>query len=88
MTWVAARTHDEGKSGEVEDVAQMMSDALDTASLSLFSFCSGWPAIHLNDTAGKRGSKCCLSMSTRELRVRLMTVHDLMEGKDLRWRSR
>jgi hypothetical protein len=87
---VPDRTHEEGKSGEVEDVAQMMRDALDIAISSLFSFvsCNGVFAIHWKDTAGKRGSMRCLSDWTRWLRERLMMVHLWMEGKDLRWRLR
>ena len=84
ITWVPARTHDEGNSGDVEEVAQMMIDALDTVALRLLSSL----AIHWNPTPGKAGSIRSLSDSTRELSVRLTMVHDFIEGKDWRWRMR
>lgn len=66
-----------------------MREALATMFLSFSgsSICE-WLATHRKDTKGNCGSVRCLSASTLELSVRLMIVHDLMEWKYLRWRSK
>lgn len=85
------RTHDDGKSGEIDDVAQMMRNVDRSASLICSrdsEFPVGVLARHSNDIPGYRDCIESRRAIALELIVRLMTVQVRIEGKARKWRLR
>lgn len=95
ITCAPVCTQEEGNKGDVDDVAHMMRLAERSAALTSSLSADGEDAasgaglaMNWKETLGKRGSRNALSASALELRLRLTIVHEVIDGKNCRWRSR